>query len=164
MLRWSGLAAAAGGALRIADSFLPGRLPENVLARIYLATDILLLLGIAGIWWARRGNIGVAGMIGAAAFVGGILTIRAAPFGFGSYPLGAALAAIGLAILALDLLWRRNAILAPLCWLAALGFGVAGSLGFVPPTMLAAAGIAFGVGFVAAGVALLRDQSSLAVR
>ena len=53
---------------------------------LYLATDLLLLAGIAGLWLRRRAVIGVFGNIGLVVFVAGILLVRAAAaFGFGTY-------------------------------------------------------------------------------
>jgi hypothetical protein len=157
MARWSGWAAIGGGALRIVDSF--ARFESNVLAALYLLTDVLLLTGLAGIWLARRTALGVAGHLGMAVAAAGLFRVRAAALGFGSYPLGASVTAIGLAIYSAEALLRRNAIVAPLLWLTAFGLGVPAAGGIAPEALMAAAGTAFGLGFIAAGV-----QSSLAVR
>ena len=145
-LRLSGAAAIAGGVLRIADSFTVHALPPATLAMLYFVTDVLLLAGIASIWWQRRRSLSIA------VFVIGILMIRASAFGIGGYQLGAAVALLGLAGYSLMTLYRRSgAPWAPVAWLIALGFGIAGTLGFEPALMTAAAGIAFGAGFIAAG-------------
>jgi len=162
LLRASGICAIAGGLLRIADAFTGGVLPPATLALLYLVTDVLLLTGIAGLWVARRAAVGFAGACGLAVFVIGILTVRASAFGIGSYQLGAGVAALGLAVYALEALARRSGdVLAPVAWLAALASGILAAMGLAPAALTAAAGVAFGSGFVAAGTALLgRRQSS----
>jgi len=79
LVRPFGLAAIAGGALRVVDSFVPQALPADVLAVLYFTTDVFLLLGIAGIYLSR--TLGVAGVIGVLIFVVGILLVRASAFG-----------------------------------------------------------------------------------
>ena len=121
-------------------------LSPETLAILYFATDVLLLAGIAGIWWQCRRAPGIA------VFVIGILMIRAATFGIGDYKVGATVALAGLAFhSAMTLVRRSGAPWAPVAWLIALGFGIAGTAGFEPALMTVAAGVAFGAGFVAAG-------------
>lgn len=148
--------AITGGALRIADSFAPGRLPEATLAALYFVTDVLLLGCIAAIAWAQRNRLGAVGKLGIAVFVGGILAVRASAFGIGGYALGAAVSLIGLAIYAGEaLIARQTAAVAPILWIVALALGVAGALGISPDVLTVAAGVAFGLGFVAAGMTIL---------
>jgi len=101
-------AAILGGALRIVDTFTTQVLPQSTLTVLYFATDVLLLLGIAGLWAARRATLGPAGTIGIALFVAGILTVRASAFGIGTYPIGSLIALIGLLAYSLEALIRRN--------------------------------------------------------
>jgi len=153
-LRATAIAAILGGVLRIADSFTANVLPQTTLALLYFATDVLLLAGIPGLWARRRAAIGIAGMIGLTLFVAGILLVRASAFGAGSYQTGATVALLGLAIYSAASLFRGiNA--AALLWLGALAFGIAGAAGFLPAGMTALAGVAFGLGFVAAGFDIL---------
>lgn len=150
-----GLAAIAGGALRILDSFTTQSLTATTLAALYFATDVLLLLGIAGIVWSRRTTLGMAGVIGSATFAFGIVLIRISAFGMlgtNGYQLGAAIALLGLAILAAEELVRNERVsAAAVFWLAALAFGIVGTLGGMASIMMIAAGVAFGAGFVLAG-------------
>jgi 4-amino-4-deoxy-L-arabinose transferase-like glycosyltransferase len=159
LLRGLGLAAIAGGALRVVDSFTTQSLSAGTLAALYFATDVLLLLGIAGIYWSRRATLGVAGVIGAAIFVFGILLVRLSAFGLlgtNGYQLAAALALVGLVILSIEALLRRTdaGVSAPL-WLVAFVFGIVGAFGVMTPVMTVLAGAAFGAGFVAAGFKVL---------
>ena len=153
-MRRLGWAAISGGVLRIADAFTAQALPQGMLAALYFATDVLLLAGIAGLWRQRRATLGLAGRIGLGVFVLGILAIRASAFGIGSYRLGAAVALLGLALYAAEALFG-GARWAPGAWLAALAAGLAAAAGLVPDAMTALAGVAFGSGFVAAGLETL---------
>lgn len=151
-IRALGLAAIVGGALRVVDSFVTQALPADVLATLYFATDVFLLLGIAGIYLSRR--LGIAGVIGVLIFVVAILLVRASALGIlgsNGYQLAAAIALSGLVILSAESLLRRTGIASSMLWLSALGFGVMGVLGFVPALMTILAGVAFGVGFIVAG-------------
>lgn len=156
-----GLAAMAGGALRIVDSFTTQMFSAGTLAMLYFLTDVLLLLGIAGIYWSRRDKVGIAGVGGMAIFTIGIILIRVAAFGglgASGYRLGAAVAVLGLALVSAEALLLRNGLyLSALSWLAALALGVAGAFGVTPDVMTILAGVAFGAGFVAAGLNITRN-------
>jgi hypothetical protein len=154
--RVAGLAAIAGGMLRIANAFL-GQLPEETLAVMYFLTDMLLLTGVAGLWLARRTRMGAAGTFGLAIFVVGILTIRASAFGVGSYPLGAAIALLGLAAYSIDVLRKQYAgHWAPIFFLTSLPPAITAALGISPFAMSALAAALFGAGFIFTGIELLR--------
>lgn len=159
-LRASAFSAVAGGALRIASSFTTEAFSAGALAVLYAVIDVLLLAGIAGVWWSRRRTLGYAAMAGLAIFVGGILTIRVAALGVlgaDGYQIGAGLALLGLAAYSVETLFRRSAApWGPLLWLVALACGVVGALGVAPLVLTVAAGVALGAGFVAAGIELLR--------
>jgi len=157
LFRAGGVSAVLGGLLRIVDTFTTDVLPQGTLAVLYFVTDMLLLAGVTSLWFKRRPMLGFAGTAGLAIFVFGILTIRASAFGIGSYQLGATIALLGLAIYSLETLLRRNAaVLAPVLWLVSLAAGIAATAGLAPLPMMAAAGVAFGAGFVAAGWEMLR--------
>lgn len=162
-MRVLGIAAIAGGVLRIVDSFTAGVLSPQILSLLYFITDVLLLLGIAGIYWSRRATLGVAGIAGSVIFALGIVWIRFSAYampGPNGYQLGAAIALLGLGILSVDELLRRGGVrAAPILWLAALLFGIAGALGLMVPLMTVAAGVAFGAGFVMAGRQVLATQA-----
>lgn len=144
LLRAAGMAAIAGGSLRIADSFL--KAPPDRLGLLYFFTDVLLLGGIAGLWSKRRTTLGIAGTPGIAVFAAGILMVRASALGVGTYTLGATISLLGLALYSIDALFKGSRV-APIAWLAALTAGVLGSV--------VAAGVLFGLGFVAAGLDIL---------
>jgi hypothetical protein len=167
LVRALGLAAIAGGALRVVDSFVTQALPAGTLAALYFTTDMFLLLGIAGIYLSRRATLGIAGTLGAATFVVGILLVRVSAFGMlgaNGYQLAAAIALIGLVILSTEFLLRRTAdAAAAVLWLSAFALGVIGALGLLTPVMTILAGVAFGAGFIVVGWSVLsRDHEVLA--
>ena len=155
LIRVLGVAAIIGGALRFADSFVTQTFSAGALAVLYFTTDIFLLLGMAGIYLSRKTTLGVAGTVGVAIFVVGILLVRVSAFGLlgaNGYQFAAAGALIGLAILSIEELVRGHGAGAPaLLWLSALVFAIAATLGFAPSILMLLAGIAFGAGFIAAG-------------
>ena len=163
-LRILGLSAIAGGTLRVVDSFTTQSLTAATLAALYFATDVLLLLGIAGIYWSRRATLGMAGVIGSATFAIGIVLIRISAFGMlgtNGYQLGAAIAFLGLAILSTEELLRGDGIsAAAILWLAAVAFGIIGALGLMARFMMVFAGVTFGAGFVLAGCQVVAVRGS----
>jgi hypothetical protein len=110
---------------------------------------------MAGIYWSRRATLGIAGVIGAAIFVVGIWLVRVSAIGMlgaNGYQFAAAIALIGLVILSLETLLRRSgATASAVLWLGAFVFGVIGVFGVATQVMTIIAGIAFGIGFIAAG-------------
>lgn len=159
MLRALCMAAIAGGVLRVAGSFVTHMFSPSTLAALYFLTDICLLAGIAGLYWSRRSSIGIAGTLGVAIFALGILFVRASALGVlgpNGYQFAAAIALVGLAILSVESLLRRNgANVSAVLWLLSLALGVVATLGFMPAAMILLAGVAFGVGFAAAGAEAL---------
>ncbi len=165
VLRACGLSAIAGGLLRIVNSFTAASFSAATLTVLYFVTDVFLLAGIFGLWRQRRAALGIAGMVGLAVFVAGILTIRISALsvlGAGGYQMGAAVALLGLAIYSVETLLRRHgAPWAPMLWLLALAAGIAGAAGVSPAAMTAVAGVLFGAGFVAAGAESLTPATQM---
>ena len=161
-LRLSGAAAIAGGVLRIADCFTEGALSPHTVQIGYWLTDVLLLLGLLGIYLGRRDALGWIGLTSFVTCLVGILTIRSTGlFGASNYMIGATALLVGLSILSVRMLAgtgrpRRAAQFAPVCWLISLALGIAVLVapGFTWSTTLA--GISFGLGFVLAGLGLVQ--------
>ncbi len=161
LFRLAGMAAIAGGLLRIFSSFSLISDPVT-LEWIYDGADVLLLFGLMGIYLSRAEALGFLGLasfgvaVAALSFIGGP---DADPFGFSTYEQGATTLAI--ALIGLSIAWLRGGerpLAPPLCWIAtALA---AGLFDMLPPPMpgygMAAAGILFGAGFVTASLPLLR--------
>jgi hypothetical protein len=165
VVRALGVAAIAGGVLRVISSFTTHSFSPATLAALYFVTDVLLLLGIAGLYWSLHSKLSVTGVVGLAIFVVGIVLIRISAGVFVvlksvaigtldamGYQIGAAIALLGLAIFSAEELLRRDRTnAAAILWLAAFLFAVVGVLGVMTAIMTIAAGVAFGAGFVMAG-------------
>lgn len=154
------IGAIAGGLLRVVNAFTASVLSAQMLQVSYALTDILLLLGLAGILLTWRFELERLGYAGVAIAAIGLTIIRGTGFSsvaMQGYAIGAAVAVVGVALLGADLLWRRiGAKLAPLFWLASFALGVWSAFGGLAAIQILA-GIAFGAGFVFAGIDLLRD-------
>lgn len=160
LYRLSGVAAIAGGLLRVASSF-PLVQDEITLQWLYTGIDVLLLMGIIGIYLDRAEKLGFLGLasfgvaVASLSFIGGP---DADPFGFSTYEQGAA--ALAIAMVGLSMAWVR--VGEKPVWPALAWFGsviVVGLLSFIPPVAqygMPAAGTLFGLGFVLAGLPLLK--------
>jgi hypothetical protein len=155
LLRVGGIAAIAGGALRVGEPLLKIALIGNALPLSYFLIDVFLLLGLIGWYGWRAEKLGVAGLIGFISGVVGILAIRSAVlFGPQGYVIGATLLLAGLVVMNAPALVRRDRpICPPLLWLTAFVLGLS-SLVYAPLAWVA--GTVFGIGYIFAGIALLR--------
>ncbi|HWA90529.1 MAG TPA: hypothetical protein VG889_10865 [Rhizomicrobium sp.] len=154
-----GVAAIAGGALRIVNSFTGAMFDSATLDRLYFATDVLLMLGTAGWYFSRAQRLGTPGLAGFVVAVFAIAMIRSgAMFGPHGYMQGAALLVAGLIVMNLLTLFRRDGPILPVVlWLVSL---IVATMAFIASGPLAAvAGVLFGLGFIAAGVDLWRGKA-----
>jgi hypothetical protein len=151
----TGVAATLGGAMRIAAIFTTHAFAARTLSYFYCAIDVFLMLGLTGWYVSRAGKLGGAGLAGFVVAAAAILTIRSTNlFGAQTYVLGSALLLVGLGIMNLPTLLRRDgSIVAPALWLASLACGIAAA---ALASMAALAALLFGLGFVIAGVEILR--------
>ncbi len=163
LFKLSGLAALMGGFFRIASAF---PLPFGALAleALWDATDVLLTLGLIGVYLARADRLGLLGLAGfvlsmaALSFIGGP---DANPFGFSTYEQGAA--ALAISLLGLSIAWLRageRPIAPPLLWFGSvLAAGVLGMLPApIPSFGFPVAGALFGAAFAVAGLDLMRRR------
>lgn len=163
LFRFSGLAALAGGALRIVSAF-PWTDDRVLLEWLYTAIDILLLLGLMGVYLVRAPKLGLLGLTSfivataALSFIGGP---DADPFGFSTYEQGAATLLI--ALIGMSIAWLRageRPLGPPLAWIGSAA--AVGVLALLPEPMpdygFMAAGVLFGLGFVLAGFSLMRRR------
>jgi hypothetical protein len=163
LIRLSGLAAIVAGILRGIASFVPGTTPRVML--LYLVTDVFLLFGSIGLYSFQLDRIGLAGTLGFALQVVGILILigrDVAIFGASLYPIGALMFAAGLDLLAVCswkakkfprwilLLWILSTIAGPIGYFAG-GLSV----------LFVLSGVLFGFGFAGAGVIVLFSGSTL---
>jgi hypothetical protein len=155
LFKLGGIAAIAGGVLRVANTFTPHLFDAHTLGLIYFVTDAFLLLGLIAWYASRADRLGVSGVTGFAIAAIGILVIRSADLfpGIG-YLAGATALLAGLVVMSVPALVRRDGpLVAPGLWL--LSFVCAlGSLAVAP--LAIASGVFFGAGFICAGLGLLR--------
>jgi len=153
LFRLSGASAVAGGALRIVSALPLGADPIQQ-QWLWVIIDILLTLGLIGIYVSRAEKLGFLGLasfaiaMAALSFIGGP---DADPFGFSTYEQGAMTLAI--ALIGLSLAWLRaneRPLAPPFLWFASALAAAVPEYGFL------IAGILFGAGFVFAGLPLLR--------
>jgi hypothetical protein len=161
LLRLSGIAALAGGLLRLASA-APLPLSAVDTEALWDVTDALFTLGLVGIYLCRAERLGFLGLAGfvlamaSLSFIGGP---DADPFGFSTYQQGAA--ALAISLVGLSLAWVRageRPLAPPLLWFASVI--AAGVLALLPAPFPAygftAAGALFGAAFAAAGLDLVR--------
>lgn len=155
IFRLSGIAAIAGGTLRIANTFTMHAFDPHTLALTYFATDVFLLFGLIGWYASRAGRLGVSGVIGFVVAVIGILVIRSADLFPGQgYLLGATVLLAGLVVMSVPVLLRRDGpILTPVLWLSSFICAMAAIM--IAPLAIVSAAL-FGAGFICAGLGLLR--------
>lgn len=160
LARLAGVAAILAGLLRIISAFFP-HLDAETAEAVYLATDILILFGLIGIYLSRHDTLGWVGFFGFVFALTGtaiIVGTEGVLFGVPEYPLGAGLLSMGLALMALASLWSGSyPIWIPLLWLATFAAGITASAWPAQqPLFFHFAGVLFGASFVAAGLNLLR--------
>jgi hypothetical protein len=155
--RFLAASAIAGGLLRIVNAFTADVFSPQMLQLAYALTDVLLLLGLAGLLLTWRDELERLGYAGVAVTVIGLTVIRATaftPMAMDGYAIGATIALIGTVILAADLLWRHiGSRITPLFWIAAFLLGVWSAFGG-QAALRTMAGIAFGAGFAVVGIDL----------
>lgn len=163
LIRYSGLAAIMAGALRITTSFLPATTqPDVTLELLYLVIDVLLLLGIIGIYAYQHERVGKLGLIGFLLALIGTALITGPDGALGGvdiYMAGSLIISIGLSVFALAV-WRANSLphYVPILWLLSTVVGVGGFLLGNPPLAFILAGDAFGLAFIGAGIRLWSMQ------
>jgi hypothetical protein len=161
LVRWSGVAAIAGGTLRSVTALLPSA-QTPAIHLTYLAVDLLLLLAVAGLFIFQRERTGGWGALGAA--LGALLAVLGAGLliiddlfspTFALYPLAAVVFALGLGVLALCA-WIARTLprWIPALWLAAIIVGALGLGVAALYTLLVLSGLLLAAGFVGAGVYL----------
>lgn len=163
-LRLCAGAAIAGGALRVADTFLAVTAAPRVQEIAYWATDVALALGLSGIYLAFRNELKIPGLLSFCVGVAGLLIVRgadAAGLGQNFYLVGASVTLIGVVALGAVLLARTSlSKLGPALWFASLLIGLLGLASAKMSWAVAVAGVLFGLGFVAVGWAVLHRTTA----
>ena len=155
LIRWGGLAAVLAGILRVIASFTPTTTSVG-LQIFYFVIDVLLLLGVIGVYAFQKQETGRWGFVGfVMALIGaGLLighdVVSAVAF---LYPVAAFLFAVGISVLAIRS-WAVNTLPR---WTSALLITstIVGILGFVVKgfdILFVISGVIFGIGFIGAGL------------
>ncbi|MEO1100472.1 MAG: hypothetical protein AAFW65_01360 [Pseudomonadota bacterium] len=147
-----------GGALRIVASFVPFTPESAALEVFYALIDFSLMAGLAALYVAnatRLGTVGLVGFVLAFAGLASIIGPDPAMLGIDFYQLGVAVIGLGVALLGLRIVVLDGLRMPGGFWLSAFVAGLAAYAG-AGAVAFVVAGILFGAGFIAAGVALLR--------
>jgi hypothetical protein len=157
-IRWCGLAAMLAGVLRVITSFMPS-IASVELQIVYFTIDVLLLVGIIGLYGFQKHETGRWGffgfmlaLIGASLLIGHDVVVNAVAL---LYPVAAFLFAVGISVLAIRS-WASNtlphwasALLIASTLLGILGYGIKGF-----DILFVVSGVIFGIGFIGAGLAV----------
>jgi hypothetical protein len=164
LFRLGAIAAMSAGLLRIGSSFLGYTEPGPAREILYLTIDLCILFGLLAIYfyqYVELGKTGAAAFVvalsGAAIIVGPDGSIGSVPM----YPLGSALLLLGLSAMAIAG-WRAALIprYALVSWLAALVLGAGTTVPGTPSALFLLAGLAFGLGFLGAGLKIWSSTRS----
>lgn len=157
MIHWGAWCGLAGGALRVATTFIPWQTGNAWIEALYAATDIAMLFALIAVGLAASSALGRPGFAAwaiATAALASIVGPDPVEFGIDFYRLGAGVFVLALGVMGVVLLARRALRLAAGLWLAsALAALLSGATG--SPLAFATAGLILGLGFVAAGWAML---------
>lgn len=164
LIRHGAIAALVGGTLRFGSSFIPWVEGSVPLETLYFVTDVALLFGLFAIYLARADRLGLLGLVGfviTAVGQAAIIGPDHVPFGIDVYAVGVQLIVGGLFLLGVDMLLKG----AYPAWVAGVWIAVpfvSLGLGVLDPTPYGwgyfLGGILFSLGFVAAGLTLLRTM------
>lgn len=153
ILKAGAVAAIAGGCLRIAAVFIPYA-PQSVgLETLYAVIDLCLLFGLSAIFWRcadRLGWVSATGYLLASAGLASIVGPDPQMFGLEFYLVGSGVFEIGLLVLAIAMVRRRQLRLAAWLWIVSAIASLAipaggGELAY------GLAGLSLGLGFAWAG-------------
>lgn len=140
----------------MAASFIPFSSGSVKLELLYLIIDVLLLLGLLGIYAYQHEQVGKLGFAGFLPALIGTASIIGPDGKLGSvdlYVAGSLLISLGLCVFSLGV-WRAGMLprAVPLLWIASTVIGIGGFLVNGPPITFLLAGVAFGLGFMLAGL------------
>jgi hypothetical protein len=166
LLQLAGVAALAGAGLRVSAAFPSLRIPGLSGESLYFIVDLLLILGLVGLFTgiaSFRGWVGVLGFVGA---IAGFAMVRTGDRlgGADAYQRASAILALSLAVAGLALLRGPGlARYVGAAWLASFAVGLAGTVLHWPQGFLVAS-LLFCLGFGFGGLALLVNDGASAGR
>jgi hypothetical protein len=162
VLRLTGVATIVGAAIDIlAPALIYPRLAEPWPNLVYVLIDLLLMFGMLGVWSASRRAASVLGLVGFVLALLGVMLVRTASaeiFGEASYMIASSIWSIGMVVWAIDLLRARIFRIASGLWIAALVIGLVGLAMKDHGPVAHLAKMSFILGFVAAGVGLIKAR------
>lgn len=145
----------AGGALRIASSFIPYSPGNDVLELFYMVIDLAFILGLVGLYLTYGIRIGTAGRIAVAIMLCGFAVIagpEAPLFDIPIYQLGSSVVGLGSVLFAVALLrCHVGPIHVPVLLITAFAAGLC-SMALHQPLLFTVSGVLFGAGFALLGL------------
>ncbi len=166
LIRLGGLAALLAGVLRTIASFIPYSQPGVAAELFYLLIDVLLLLGLLGIYAYQHEAVGVVGflgflaaLIGTASIVGPDGELSGVPV----YVVGSLLISVGLSLLAIGT-WQAQRLprAVPVLWVLSTVIGIGGFVAGGMAITFLLAGVMFGVASIVAGAKIWTAPRSAA--
>jgi len=162
VLRLAGVATLVGAAVDIVAPFLIyPHLVEPQPHLVYVAIDLLLMIGMLGVWSASRASASVLGLIGFVLGLLGVMLVRTSSakiFGEASYMIASSVWSIGMVVWAIDLLRAKAFRISAGLWIAALVIGLVGVALKDHGPVAHVAKISFIAGFVCAGLGLIKTR------
>lgn len=152
------IAGLTGGALRIGSIFIPYQADQPMLETLYGVIDLGLLFGLLAAYLANAQATGLAGLAMFLVAMAGLASIvgpDAPAFGVDFYRVGALVFVAGLSGLSVQLVRARVLVPSATLWIATLACSLATPM---IPAAFMGAGLCLGVGFVLAGVEVLRAR------
>ena len=166
VLRLAGVATIVGAAIDIVAPFLIyPHLVEPQPHLVYVAIDLLLMIGMLGVWSASKRTASVLGLAGFVLGLLGVMLVRtssAKMFGEASYMIASSVWSIGMVVWAIDLLRAKVFRISAGLWIAALVIGLVGVALKDHGPVAHVAKMSFIAGFVCAGFGLIKPRGDLA--
>jgi hypothetical protein len=161
VIRLGAVAAMMAGVLRAATSFSAYAAGGVAVEVLYLGIDLLLLFALVAVYAyvrERSGWLGLVGFVLALAGTSSIVGPDGTLGGVDMYVAGATTLSIGLAVLSVGA-WRAAALPRAVCalWIGSTLIGVGGYVVQGLGVTFTVAGLAFGVGFLLAGLKMWRE-------
>lgn len=154
LIRLGGLAAIMAGILRGVNSFLPSSIPVVQLELLYLLTDILIILGMIGLYRFQHQESKLWGFWGFLLAIIGIAVIRTGTIsGVKIYAIGASIFVVGLSLFAIGS-WIAHKLpqWISVVWILSTIIGFIGYFVTGLNILFTISGVLFGVGFAGAGL------------
>jgi hypothetical protein len=162
LISFGAVAGVVGGLLRVAAAFIPYTPAAAWLEALYGAVDLGLLFGLIAVYLAAAERVGLSGLAAFACALAALASIVGPDpqaFGVDFYRVGAAAFALALAAFGATLLAARVFMIPAASWIACAAFGVVAAATGSAPAFVGA-GLALGLGFIAAGVMLVRSPDA----